>query len=428
MGEPGAAERTAYYAAKFLGQAGQNLMLAALFVVAGTSNTAAIGLGSIFVATLVPAILLGLPGGALADRMGAPRGYLLGAVLRLAAIAGGLSLIATPSLAFVIAVAYSAGSQVFTPAELAMVRMVQRETAGRVHAFLIAVQYAGQGVAVLLVAPTLYFLGGPEVMLMGAGAIYLGVIAAAAFLMMRLPISQVSDAERKRDAFSFRETFAYFGSERRAGYAVGLLAYKATVARCIFVALPLYMQRDMGLGQAGVAYLMVPGVAGITVGLIWSGRSLSLSSATSAMRLALLGMTVSVLALAALDYGVTAAAQYSQVPPIARLEASMNTTFVVAFPVAFLLGTCFSRALTSARAVLTETAPAGQQARVFASTMTLTESVIIFPLMLAGVGTQYAGARPMLAVLGVVGVSTLLLLELAQLRTRPAVEGVGRRA
>src|SRR5690606_14416220 len=116
-------------------------------------------------------------------------------------------------------------------------------------------------------------------------------------------------------------------------------------------------------------------------------------------------------ALAALDYGLTTAAQWSQVPPIIRLEASMNTTFVAALPVAFLLGLCFAGALVSARMVLSETAPIGHQARVCATQLTLTEAVLILPLALAGVGTEVAGARVALLVLGVTGVGLLLMLE-----------------
>ncbi|MEX2080640.1 MAG: hypothetical protein WEC33_03415, partial [Dehalococcoidia bacterium] len=132
-------------------------------------------------------------------------------------------------------------------------------------------------------------------------------------------------------------------------------------------------------------------------------------------------------AAASLDYGLTAAAQYSQVPPIARLEASLNTGFVVALPVAFLLGLCFSAALVTSRMVMTETAPAGQQARVFATQMTLTDAVILLPLVIAGVGVEFAGARATLAVVGALGLGLFVLMELmvagnAAANARPGLE------
>jgi ABC-type spermidine/putrescine transport system permease subunit II len=48
-----------YFASKFLAQTAQNLFLAALFVSAGTSDSAAVGLSSIFLAMLLPALVSG---------------------------------------------------------------------------------------------------------------------------------------------------------------------------------------------------------------------------------------------------------------------------------------------------------------------------------------------------------------------------------
>ncbi|HUE92415.1 hypothetical protein [Pseudomonas sp.] len=51
--------RVLYFAARFMGQTSQNVLLAALFVAAATSTRAAIDLSSIFVAILIPAVALG---------------------------------------------------------------------------------------------------------------------------------------------------------------------------------------------------------------------------------------------------------------------------------------------------------------------------------------------------------------------------------
>jgi MFS family permease len=129
------------------------------------------------------------------------------------------------------------------------------------------------------------------------------------------------------------------------------------------------------------------------------------------MRLSLIGLAVSVFALAALDYGVTAMAQYSHVPPIVRLEAYLNTTFAVAVPISFLIGLTITASLVAARVIITELAPPNQQARVFAVSETLSEALIVAPLLFAGVGTQFAGARPVLAAVGVFLLASLLVLE-----------------
>src|SRR5690606_20860542 len=116
--------------AKFLAQASQNVWLAALFLTAGTSTRPAIDLSSLFLATLLPSILLGLPGGSVVDRLGPTRGFALGALLRFAPIAAAIVLLEGGTSAWVLAFLYSTGSQVFTPAEMALVKPLQQHQAG----------------------------------------------------------------------------------------------------------------------------------------------------------------------------------------------------------------------------------------------------------------------------------------------------------
>ena len=414
-------ERSIYYAAKFLAQASQNVWLAALFLTAGTSTRPAIDLSSLFLATLLPSILLGLPGGSVVDRLGPTRGFALGALLRFAPIAAAIVLLEGGTSAWVLAFLYSTGSQVFTPAEMALVKPLQQHQAGRVHSWLVALQYGGQGVGVIVLAPALYFLGGPTAMVAGAAIGLLGLTALTGVLAYRLRDLPVTREKSVVGALRFTETVRFFGREQLARYAVIALGMKMTVTKGIVVALPFYLEADLGLGFSALAYLAIPGVLGVVAGLIWCGRTLSLQGAHGVMRLGFIGMAVSMLALAAFDYGITAMARYSHVPPIVRIEAEMNTTFAVAIPVAFLLGLSISGVLIAARVALTETAPLGQQARVFAVQLTLTESLVALPLLMLGVGTTYAGARMTLAVLSGILVLAFALLELDRLRSRGAL-------
>ncbi|HEX6031631.1 MAG TPA: hypothetical protein VFY90_09360, partial [Tepidiformaceae bacterium] len=68
-------ERRGYYAGRFLAQVSQNLLFAGLFLFAGATKHAGLGVGNLFVAMLIPAIALGLVGGAIVDRLGPGRGY-----------------------------------------------------------------------------------------------------------------------------------------------------------------------------------------------------------------------------------------------------------------------------------------------------------------------------------------------------------------
>ena len=65
---------------------------------------------------------------------------------------------------------------------------------------------------------------------------------------------------------------------------------------------------DMGLTEAVLVYLLAPGILGVAVALFWCSRTLTVTTAREVMRFSLIGMAISVFALAALDYGVTAMA------------------------------------------------------------------------------------------------------------------------
>ncbi|MBA4180875.1 MAG: hypothetical protein C0506_09830 [Anaerolinea sp.] len=417
-------ERNLYYGARFLAQIAQNLLFAALFVIAGTSSDAAIGLSSVFAAMLVPALLFGLVGGAIVDRLGPGRGLALGAVLRFGVVAAAVAFMRSPSEAWMVAFAYSAVSQIFSPAEMALVRSIRSDGFGKTHSLLVALQYGGQGIGMLLIAPALWWLGGANAILLGSAVGFFALCAAAFVLSSRLRNTPAAKAVVDPHAFNFRRTCRFFQREALARDAVTALAMKALVTQGIIVALPLYLSHDIGLGKEALAFLLAPGIAGTVIGLIWAAPAVTKERAGWFMRAGILGMTVGLFALAALDYGLIAVYEYTPLEALVNFEVSMNTTFVVALPVALLIGLSLSLALVAARVALTETAPLGQQARVFAVQGTLTEMIVVAPLLLMGVGTQYAGARPMLAAIGLIGAVAFILIEHPRfkLAPRPALE------
>ena len=415
-------ERTLYYSTRLFAQLAQNLLLAALFVLAGTSSHAAIGLSSIFVAMLVPAVVFGLLGGAIVDRIGPARGLALGATLRFGVVALAALFLHGPSVVWVIAFAYSAVSQIFSPAEMALVRTLRQDRPGQAHSLLVALQYAGQGIGFAVIAPALWWVGGVNAMLIGAAAGFLVLSVMTLVLATRLRNTAAAQALPARCAFSFKDTVRFFRGEALARDAVTVLAVKAMVSQGIIVALPLYLSQDIGLGRSALIYLLLPGIAGMAAGLVWSAPAVTKARAAWFMRAGLLGLTVGVFALAALDYGLIAVYEYSRFHVLVDFNVSMNTTFVVALPVAFLIGLCLSLSQVAARVALTETAPLGQQARVFAVQSTLTESLVVLPLLLMGVGAQYAGARPTLAAIGILSALAFVVIQHPRFQPRPRFE------
>jgi hypothetical protein len=127
---------------------------------------------------------------------------------------------------------------------------------------------------------------------------------------------------------------------------------------------------------------------------------MTLEGTARAMRLSILGMAIAAFALAALDFGMAFAFTYSQVPPLVRFEAALDTTVIVAMPVAFLIGATLSVSMVAARAALTAAAPLGIQSRVFALQGTAADAVVVLPLLFAGFAAELLGARAILGGLG----------------------------
>jgi hypothetical protein len=93
------------------------------------------------------------------------------------------------------------------------------------------------------------------------------------------------------------------------------------------------------------------------------------------------------------------------------LEVSLNTSFLVAVPVAFLVGAGLTMALIASRVALTSAAPVAQQSRVYAVQATLTDGLVVLPLLFMGIGVEMAGARPVLAAMGLIGVAAFVVMQ-----------------
>ena len=403
-----------YLGAKFLSQAAQNMLFIALLVSAGTQGSASVGLSSFFVAMLLPSVLLGPFAGGLVDRLGPSRAFALGATLRAAAIVPGFLLLGDANLVWVVAVIYSAASQVFTPAEFALVHHVQGRLPGRTYSAITITQYAGQAAGILVLAPLFYFFGGQAAVLVAVIAGFLGV-AVAGLEMIRRRVDASRPTAASGVTVPFRTVARFLLMDGRAFYAVVALTLCGIISRVLVVSLPAYIRDEIHLGSGGALFILVPGVLGIAAGLVWASRRLTLDRAPAAMRTASLLLLAGLFTLVFVDHGVTLAAQNTMPEPVRHAEAWLNTTATVVIPASFAGGLGMILALMSARLVLTELAPAGAQGRVHAVQLAITESFLIIPVLVAGVATAMAGTRITLAVVGILAVLTLLATELRRM-------------
>ena len=396
-----------------LSQAGQGTFLAGLLLLAGRGAAGTASLTGVFIAMMAAAAVCGLPAGALADRMGAPRALVAGAIGRAAVIAAALFVPANPVSLAAVAFGYSAVSQLFSPAEMALVSAVSSHRPAGMHAALVGLQHVGQGFGLVAIVPITLWLGGPTLMFATALAIYVMVIATSTLLAVQVPNS--GSVGSARQAFSFAAPFRYFARWSTAGYAGLLLAFGELLSKSLLVAVPVYFSNDLHLSNTTQVMLIAPGVVGVIAGLVWSGRFLHVWVAPNVLRVALLVSAVAVVALAGLGNVVARLAEMSDQGFVSHLESGHLLSVLVAMPVGLLLGICFSLTPIAGRAILSATAPEGQQGRVFAIQGTFTDVLCILPLALSGMSTEFAGARTTFILIGGLGLGLFALMELTWL-------------
>ena len=261
-----------FYAAKFFSQLTQSLLVAGLFVVASRHADAAVGLSGVLLAGIAAALMFAFVAGAVVDRVGAARAYVGGAALRMLTPLLALLIARDMPGALLVTFAASGLIQVFGPAEMSLVRLLQPRTPAKCHALLVFLQYGGQAVGAAALAPALYFAGGTTLMFAGAAATAVLFFALALVLSRRLPAEAAPAPARQ--AFAFRPTLRFLAGDDRARYAVGALSLKTAVSRGVFVALPLYIRSDVGVGNIAFGALVGVGVVGAITGLVWSSRGI----------------------------------------------------------------------------------------------------------------------------------------------------------
>ncbi len=389
-----------------------------LLLLAGGGQSGAVGLSTVFVAMMAGALICGLPAGALTDRLGASRALFVGATGRLTVIALALLLPMSPAAIAIVAFGYSAASQLFSPAELALVPAISKQRPAKCHAMLVALQYGGQGLGFGILAPLALWIGGATLAVQFSFVMYVAVTAISALLAMGLRHGVPTLSAQQ--SFSFSGPIRYFVRGTSAGYAGILLAFGELASKALFVAIPVYLKDELALGNMQFVLLIAPTIVGGAIGLVWGSRSLHVHAAAPVLRLCLIASVASVISLAVLGPVVAGVASSSDWTLLSMLDNSRGMSTLILTPVGLMLGFCFTVTPIAGRAILSSTAPAGQHGRVFAMQGMFSDFVCILPLALSGISTEMAGARSTFLLVGGIGIALVLVLELTRLgRLRP---------
>lgn len=336
--------------------------------------------GATLAVTTLPAVVLGVPAGALVDRWERKR-VMVAADLARAVLVAAIPFLAARSIAFFYGAAFlvATASILFEPARFSLIPdLVSREelvAANSLDQASISVsEIAGLAVGAGLVAR------------LGASAAFFidaATFAVSAFVIvgMRIPAREVgvegpatSLVEQMADGFAKIREHAVIGS-LTATYAAAALPIAAANTALHGLALVTFGTGSVEGRAVGLAALD----AAITVGLLIGSVSVGQSGPRHSGR-------KYVCALAAAG--------------VLLVGAAASKTLVATLPLVFLVGVANMWFLVPARTILQSHAPATHLGRIFAVTRTLTHAMFVAGYALAGVLAQRYGASATLAWLG----------------------------
>lgn len=364
----------------------------------------------LYVAFTIPAILLTAVAGVFVDRWHRKRTLVMTNFLRALIVAAIPIAVTTHSLLGLYACAFciSAVTQFFVPAESATIPMITRPTQLLVANSLFTTTMMGSVIFG-------FALGDPLIQLFGLSDVHWSIVGLfllssviLAFVHAGYPASQKakpkhSTSEEINSTFhdfwaEMKEGISYLKEDKQVLYKILKLAvlFSYVVAMCIlFISFAeTYLYADPKIAAQKFAWIIVFSGIGMVTGALVTGRWFRHVPKSKLVYSGFMLVGAGLLAL------------------LVTITLSKHSIFPVLFPyldwrvlyshcIAILLG--FGAALVAVplQSVLHEIIPEDKRGKVMGVQFTLLSTCSTFPVVLAGVGADFLGVAPMLAILGI---------------------------
>lgn len=386
--------------ARFVGQTAQNAMIFALLILVVTESGSSVSSTLLIVALTIPSIVLGIPGGAVADML--PRrftltlGYLGRAVVAAALFyySGDLFYI------YLLVLVYSTIGQFSGPAEAATVpAIVRRDQLSTANSLMMLSLMLAQIVGIVVMAPILIKLISPDAVFIVAAVLLL--IATYIMGWLASDFTRIQDEKPPSIGFvdAMREGFRILRTNRHAYLSIVYLTTGLALSKVLIILMPKFTRDVLEIAPEDTVFVAAPAAIGAGVGLLIVPLVIKLFGA---WRVAAVAFFIFVLALAGLglvvfvrdfiqdnfDFGI------SFLEDNFSLASVVTVTMMLAIP----LGLSFTILSVATRVVMNEQAPQEVQGRVFAMQMALGDFLSLLPLLIVGVIADVVGVRATLLV------------------------------
>ncbi|HEU4759030.1 MAG TPA: MFS transporter [Dehalococcoidia bacterium] len=407
-----------------VGQIAQNALLYTLLILVVKETDSSIQITFLVVAWSLPAIVFGIPAGALAEVL--PRRPLLvvGYLLRAAAVAAMLYYRHDLWRLYVLLAGFSSVGQLTGPAEsAALPGMVRPGQVTAANSFFVFSVMLGQIAGAVVLAPIVLKTTSEEVVLVTAAALFL----LAAFLVAGVRGLQrpLDPALRRPPAPGLGQAIAQgwrvLRTSRPAYMAAVYLTISGTLIKSLAVLAPHYTRDVLSIAAENTVYVVAPAAIGAVVALLATPL---FARFLGASRTAAIGFLFLLIGLGALGLVVYVRDFLQENVDLGlsfvEKEVGVSSVITVAMIIAIPVGFASTVVGVAGRATLNQEAPEGTQARVFATQTALSDAIALVPLFIIGGVADLVGVRATLLASAVAGLLAALYLGFSRRFGPPA--------
>jgi MFS family permease len=419
------------FESRVLGQIASNAMIYALLILMVEDEGSSLQATMFVIALTLPSVILGIPGGTLADIL--PRRLtMLGAYLARAGLAIALVYYGGNLLyVYLLVLVHASIGQVFGPAEAAVVpAVVRRERLPSANALMTLGLMVGQVAGMVVLAPLLIKALSPDAVFIVCAALFL----AAAWIVLLARRFTAPPVPGATPAMGFVEAthhgFEILRTDRKAYRAIVFLVTTVTLSKVLVILLPEYTRTVLDIEPEDAVFVALPAAIGAAVALLIVPV---MSRFLGAWRVAALGFVLLLLGLFGLGFVVYLRDVILENVDLGigfvEEEVGVSSVITVTMLLAVPLGFAFTLVGVAARVVLNEQAPPEAQGRVFAVQVAIGDLLSLVPLLLVGTAADIFGVRTTLITAATVAtlVSGYLVL-FRKPRPRPRREDPGTAA
>lgn len=291
-----------YSYAKLLQLAGQNALIYGLFIAVISRQESSLATSAFVLASVVPSIVLSLPGGLAADLLPKKLVLLISLTLRMLVVFWFID--ANPEVEAVIGLTFLVWTayQFFSPAEsAAAAAIVPRERLAQASSFLQALSLVAQLLGAGIVAPLAVKLLDKE----GLYIIVLGALLASTFLFAAIPnLTQTDQPRVPRSVVWWRALPVGFrtisGDARLTSITLMRILLDTGMLMFVVVA-PVFIEDTLDTSAQNAIYIAIPGALGLALGFVAAPLLLSLVSTRGVALAGFIGFTSVLLALPFVD-------------------------------------------------------------------------------------------------------------------------------